>query len=288
MLFFHLGRKYVSNLRNDVSKLLISELPKLNNLKKYYNLYTDNNIYNYNNNVINEDIYIVDVNSFNLQFLIYLNSFFKNQELSAYINQLQEFNKIKRVVEFGYLFKSINSTIKLNKYMISFRNLIFQPFIEKYQVNSRMLNLYRMNYDDIEFNTIDSEITEELYVHPDFLNVVKLKHFDYVISLNKSDGIYYIVDNKVIDIKYTSGWVDIPAYRYIINIVIEFILNKQMTMKELNDKIYNYIEFASNDDFFGYEEDDISKEYKPTDIVPQQIKYLFVAKVISKFLILFK
>jgi hypothetical protein len=278
----------VSNLRYNVSKLLITDLPKLNSLKKYYNLYTENNIYNYNNNVINEDIYIIDVNSFNLQFLIYLNSFFKKSEIDTYIKKLVNLNKINRVVEFGYLFKNINSTIKLNKYMIAFRNLIFQPFIEKYQNNNRVLNLYRMNYDDIEFNTIDTEITEELYVHPEFLNVVKLKHFDYVISLNKSDGIYYIVDNKVVDIKYTSGWVDIPAYRYIINIIIEFILNKQMIINELNDKIYNYIEFASNDDFFGYEEDDISKKYKPDDIIPQQIKYLFVAKVMSKFSILFK
>jgi len=278
----------VSNLRYNVSKLLITDLPKLNSLKKYYNLYTENNIYNYNNNVINEDIYIIDVNSFNLQFLIYLNSFFKKSEIDMYINKLVNLNKINRVVEFGYLFKNINSTIKLNKYMIAFRNLIFQSFIEKYQNNNRMLNLYRMNYDDIEFNTIDTEITKELYVYPDFLNIVKLKHFDYVISLNKSDGIYYIVDNKVVDIKYTSGWVDIPAYRYIINIIIEFILNKQMIISELNNKIYNYIEFASNDDFFGYEDDDISKEYNPNDIVPQQIKYLFVAKVMSKFSILFK
>lgn len=278
----------MSNLRYNVSKLLITDLPKLNSLKKYYNLYTENNIYNYNNNVINEDIYIIDVNSFNLQFLIYLNSFFKKSEIDMYINKLVNLNKINRVVEFGYLFKNINSTIKLNKYMIAFRNLIFQSFIEKYQNNNRMLNLYRMNYDDIEFNTIDTEITKELYVYPDFLNIVKLKHFDYVISLNKSDGIYYIVDNKVVDIKYTSGWVDIPAYRYIINIIIEFILNKQMIISELNNKIYNYIEFASNDDFFGYEDDDISKEYNPNDIVPQQIKYLFVAKVMSKFSILFK
>ena len=94
--------------------------------------------------------------------------------------------------------------------------------------------------------------------------------------------------SKIIDIKYTSGWVNIPAYRFLIQNTISFILNNETTMDQLNRQISEYMEYAPNDHFFGYEDDEISKSFSPDQIIPLAIKYLFVANVMSKFSILFK
>jgi hypothetical protein len=126
-----------------------------------------------------------------------------------------------------------------------------------------------------------------MFVGKNFLDHVKFKKIDHVITLNKSDGVYYVTDNKIVDIKYTSGWVNIPIYKILLNQIINFIIDEKITIKELNLKLREIIEYTTNDNMFGYIECDISNRYKPTDHVSMNIKNLFIANTISKFTMLF-
>jgi len=279
----------MKDLRDIVCTDIVNSITKLNHLKKFYPVYENNSGFFYENNTIYDDIYSIDIRSFNLEFLRYINHFIQSENVNQYINSLNSFDKHKRVVEFGCLFKSISEhNIKLNKYMVSFRNYIFIPFFKHIYNSPKSIQLHRINYDDVEFFSITNNITTDLFIYNKFLNITKINKYDKIIVLNKKDGVYYINNNKIVDIKYTSGWVNIPAYRFFINLVIDFILNKDSHLTELNNKINEYIELASDVDFFGYEDDDISNSYKPGEVIPMAVKYLFVAKVMSKFSILFK
>lgn len=279
----------MSTLRKLTSDEVVRNIDKLDKINNYYGVYPFVSNFLYENNRIYEDIYSIDVNSFNLEFLIYINRFINSENINRYILQLNSIPKENRVVEFGLFYREISeSGIQLSKYMVSSRNIIFSNFFNILKQSPRSLQLFRINYDDIEFNTIDNDLTVDLFVNKNFVNIVKLNKYDKVIVLNKKDGVYYINDNKIKSIKYTSGWVNIPAYNHLINLVVSFILNEKMTIDILNNNILKYIEYSSNEDFFGYDDDDISKSYKPEDVIPVHVKYLFVANVMSKFSILFK
>lgn len=280
----------MDQIRFNASQDLISNISKLNKIIEYFQVYIGNTQFFYNNNTIYEDVYSVDIKSFNVQFLIYINRFINSDTIYKYINELSTLSKTKRVIEFGLFYREIsNADIVLNKYMLAVRNIIFLPFLKKYKItSSKCYQLFRFNYDDIEFSTIESNITTELFISKPFLDISKLNYYDKVIVLNRKNGVYYMKDSKIIDIKYTSGWVNIPVYRFLIQTVISFILNNDMTMDQLNHMISEYIEYAPNDHFFGYDDDEISKNFQPNQIVPMSVKYLFVANVMSKFSILFK
>jgi len=279
----------MSDLRKLASIDLVKGIYDLNKITNYYNIYPQVSDFLYENNRIYDDVYSIDVSSFNTKFLIYINRFIKSDNITKYALKLDSTAKENRVVEFGLFYREVsNADVGLSKYMVSTRNIIFYNFFNILSNSPRSLQLLRINYDDIEFKTLDDDLTVDLFVNKNFLDIVKLNKYDKVIVLNKKDGVYYINDNKISYIKYTSGWVNIPAYRYLINLVISFILDETITMDILNNKIFEYIEYSSNDDFFGYDDDDISKHYNPTDVVPTAVKYLFVANVMSKFSILFK
>jgi hypothetical protein len=170
--------------------------------------------------------------------------------------------------------------------MIGFRNIVFSPMINLITSNSKTINLFRLNYDDMEFSYIDESIYKEFFIDPAYNNVIKFKKYDKIIVLNKHDGVYYITGGKITNIKYTSGWVNIPAYNYLITLCCKFLTSDSGNMKELNDAIHKYLTFADDSDFIGYDDDDISKSITQ-GILTMNIKYLFVAKVMSKFSILF-
>jgi len=60
-----------------------------------------------------------------------------------------------------------------------------------------------------------------------------------------------------------------------------------MPINDLHIKLNEIIEYADNDQFFGFPDDPISKQYKPSDNVPPTIKNLFIANVMNKFTMLF-
>lgn len=279
-------------LRKDASFDLVQSISKLDKIKdylfKYSEDYSISSLFLYNCNTIYEDIYSIDVKSFNIQFLIYINRFIKSNKIDLYITKTQALEKEIRVIEFGLFYKEVSQLgVNLNEYMVATRNIIFTPFFKNILHSSKRLRLFRLNYDDIEISTLEDDITVDLFVTKHFLDIVKLTHFDQIIVLNKKDGVYYIRNKKIVDIKYTSGWVNIPAYRHLIQLVVSFIINDNQSIDMLNKSITEYIEYADNDDFFGYEDDEISKSYDPKEIISTNIKYLFVAQVMSKFSILF-
>ena len=51
----------------------------------------------------------------------------------------------------------------------------------------------------------------------------------------------------------------------------------------LNEQFDKILEYTSNEDIFGYEDDPISKAYKPTDMVPVNVKRLFISNVMTRF-----
>lgn len=145
-----------------------------------------------------------------------------------------------------------------------------------------------MNYDDIEFNTIDNvDSTVESFVDKHFLNDVKFKIIDYVIVLNKQNGVFYISNSKIVDIKYTSGWVNIPIYNFLLTEILKFIITPDYSMIYLQEKLNDIIEYTPNDQLFGYKDDILSNSYNATDNVPIRIKKLFIANTINKFAKLF-
>lgn len=276
-------------LRGITSTDIVTNISALDRILPYYNVYGKNSEFFYNNNTVYEDVYSVDIKSFNIQFLKYINRFICSDNINNYINYLLNLDKSKRVVEFGCLFREVSKLgIPLNKYLVATRNIFFSPFFKYLKLSPRSLTLYRLNYDDVEFSLITTDVTSDLFIHKNFISSAKLNKYSHIIVLNKRDGVYYINDGAIIDIKYTSGWVNIPAYKFLIKLVINFILNKDISIEQLNQSMVEYIELANNSDFFGYDDDPLSKSYSPNDIIPMSAKYLFIANVMSKFSILFK
>lgn len=268
-----------------IATSITNNINKLDNLIGYYDNYNCNNLFLFNNNTIYDSIFSIDVTAFNVEFLKYINSIINDNVITIYIKYLESIPKMSRVESFGMLYKNVNNTIKLNHYLIGFRNIIFKPLIDLIVSNSKTINLFRLNYDDMEFSYIDDNIYKEFFVDTMYSNVVKFKKYDKIIVLNKQDGVYYINDGKIVNIKYTSGWVNIPAYNYIITLCCNFLISNDINMKELNESIYKYITLADDSDFIGHD-DDISKSLS-SEILTLRVKYLFVAKVMSKFSILF-
>jgi hypothetical protein len=279
----------MSKNRINASNAFVSNIDKLTKIIEHFHNYNGNAQFFYSNNTIYDDVYSVDITAFNIQFLTYVNRFIQHQSITSYIQELQHLEKSNRVIEYGLFFREVvKHNIKLNQYMLAVRNIFFKPFINRITSSQKTYQLYRMNYDDIEFSTHEPDISVDLFITNHFLDVATLKHYDKVIVLTKKDGVFYVKDKKIIDIKYTSGWVNIPAYRFLINAVVMFMLSDDYDMGYLNKQITEYIEFAPNDHFFGYDDDEISKKFDPNEIVPISIRYLFVANVMSKFSILFK
>jgi hypothetical protein len=269
----------------DIGNVISNNITKLDCIKKWYFLYQDNSKFNYSYYKIYENVTTIDVNSFNIVFLKYINRFLQESIIDDYIIYNSTLDKIKRVVSFGYLYREVSShNINLSIYMIAVRNIIFSLFFKIINQSSKNILLHRINYDDIEFQSIINDIYVENFVHNNFLEHVKLKKIKHVVVLDKKDGVYYIGDdNKIIDIKYTNGWVNIPIYKTLLNEIIYFIFNKKMKLKELHEKMLEIIEYADNDDFFGYRDCQLSSRFKPTDMVPFHIKSLFISNIMSKF-----
>ncbi len=232
---------------------------------------------------------MLDVVSFNVTFLKYISSYIESVELDAFISSLENLSKSQRVVKFGLFYKELSGcNVNINPYMIGFRNKIILPFLKMYAASNRNVNLYRINYDDIEFSILDSSDSDKsTFCATDFIDGITFDKVDKVIVLNKKDGVYYVKANKLVDIKYTSGWIDIPIYYQITNAIIQYII-KGNSLQELNDTLKEIIEYADNTEFFGYEQDSLSSAYTTFDHVPLYIKYGFVAKVMSKFAMLIK
>jgi hypothetical protein len=272
----------VNDIKNNINKLDF--------LKKYYNAFPINNKFYYELYSLTSDVLTIDVNSFNANFLKLINHHINSTALSGLIDNMLNSDKQKRVVTYGLFFRDIkNAGIDLHPYMIGFRNLVLSNFLEMYGYSRRSISLYRINYDDIEFSTLNNEsFTEHQFVNEKCISIIKFKKIDHVVTLNKSDGIYYVKDGKIIDIKYTSGWVDIPIYKILLNEIIGFIVDKSnsYTISDLNDKMRDIIENSHNDLFFGYKDDKLSSKYNPTDNVPMSIKNLFISRTISKFVLL--
>lgn len=279
----------INDIRCLAAKDFCNNISNLNLLNKYYDIYPRNSDFFYEEETILNDINSIDVISFNINFLIICNNIIKSTFISEYISICNSMSKKNRVVEFGLFYKIISSNgIKLNKYMVAIRNVIFLKFFNIHSISSKSLIIKRINYDDIEFSSLDDDVSSEMYVGDRFLNIVKFEKYSHVISLNKKNGIYYINDNKIVNIKYTGGWVNVPAYRKILNHVVNFIIGNIYSLKELNEILYDYIEYANPEDFFKHEHDELSNSLEPTDFITNNIKYLFVANVLSKFSILLK
>lgn len=271
-------------LRKEAVKEITSNIHLLDNLKKYYNLYPYNSKFFYEEYTIFNDVIAIDISSFNVNFLIICNCFIKSETINKYISYCNSLIKKNRVVEFGYLYKCISvSGIELNKYMIAVRNYFFSNFFKLYTVSSKSLNIKRINYDDIEFITFDSNISPDIYINNNFLSISKFEKYDYVIVLNKRDGVFYVNGDDIVNIKYTSGWVNVPAYYKILNYVIKFIIGKIESLEELNLTLFKYIEYADQKNFFKYNYDELSNSFEATDLVTDDIKYLFIANVMNKF-----
>jgi len=240
----------------------------------------------YDNYTIYNNITSIDVSSFNLNFLIFINPYVK-YTLSPFIDKLSILDKQTRVIKFGLLFRELNSVgLNIRDYLVSFRNLIFSNFFDSFSYSQKSIILYRMNFDDIEFFSINKNSTAEPFVGENFLNIVKYNNISNVIVLNRNDGIFYINDNKIIDIKYTSGWVNIPVYRILLTKVVNFVLDKNKTLEELNKEMLDIIDNMPPEDMFGYDECQISKAFKSTDITPRAVKNLFISNIMSKFVML--
>lgn len=269
----------INDIKNNLHKIdwLLEYLPlNRNSSQFFYDCYT-----------VYHDILSIDVNTFNLNFLKFINSYLNNI-LEDFINSLEKADKQTRVVNFGLFLKRLNeNNIFIRDYMVSFRNCVFKNFFEDMSYSSRSLQLYRLNFDDVEFSRVSKLFCSvENYVNKDFINIVKLKKFDHVIVLNKTDGVFYVKDDKIVDIKYTSGWVNIPIYRLLLNKLVNFIIYNKITIQDLNKSLYDILEHTANEHMFGYSDCPISKEFTPTDIVPFSVKGLFLANIMSKFAML--
>ena len=275
----------INDIREASAVEFINNISRLNIFKKYYNIYPKNSDFFYEEETVLNDINSIDIISFNINFLVACNNIIKSNIIAEYISVCNSIvSKEKRVVEFGLFYKRLTcNNIKLNRYMVAVRNVFFLEFFKLYELSSKSLIIKRMNYDDIEFSTLDNNVSAEMYVSDRFLKITKFKNYEYVIVLNKKNGVYYINDNKIVNIKYTGGWVNIPAYRKILNYVVNFIIGNINSLKELNEIIFDYIEYAAPDDFFKYEQDSLSNSLEPTDLITNNIKYLFVANIMTKF-----
>jgi hypothetical protein len=271
-------------LRSKASQSFICNVNKLYKVKKYLSLYEKSSDYFYEDNLILNDVISIDINSFNMNFLKLCNLVLKENNLDLYINYCSSLSKKERVVEFGLFYKDVSDNgIILSEYMISVRNFLFNKFLNLLNSNSRSLSLKRINFDDVEFIYSDNEVNLNDFIIDKYLHIAKINIYDYVIVLNKVNGIFYVKDGNVVDIKYTSGWVNIPAYFYLLTYVIKYIIGEVKTLNELNKLIMEYVKYADNSDFFGYDDDELSKSFNPNDFVYDNVKYLFVANVMSKF-----
>jgi len=274
----------INDIREASAKEFINNISCLNLLKKYYNIYPKNSDFFYEEESVLNDINSIDIISFNVNFLIACNNIIKSNIIDEYISICNSMSKQKRVVEFGLFYKRLLcNNIKLNRYMVAIRNVFFLNFFKLHKMSTKSLIIKRMNYDDIEFSTLDTNVSAEMYVSDRFLKITKYKKYDHVIVLNKKNGVYYLNDNKIVNIKYTGGWVNIPAYRKILNYVVNFIIGNINSLKELNEILYDYVEYADPTDFFRYEHDKLSNSLDPTDLITNNIKYLFVANIMTKF-----
>jgi hypothetical protein len=279
----------INNIRKAAAEAFSGNIRSLDLLKKYYDIYPKNSSFLYEEGIVLNDINSIDIVSFNVNFLIVCNNIIKSSVISEYILILDSMQKENRVVEFGLFYKRLTlDNLKLNRYMVAVRNVFFLKFFKMHEMSTKSLILKRVNYDDIEFTATDGDISPEIYVADRFLKIIKFKKYEHVIVLNKRNGVYYLNDNKIINIKYTGGWVNIPAYRKILNHVVNFIIGNIGSLKELNEILYDFIEYAPAEYFFKYEQDKLSNSLEPTDLITNNIKYLFVANVMAKFSTLLK
>ena len=261
----------MNNVRNNAVHDFVNNVKLLSNLKYYYEILND--------------VISIDVKSFNSNFLNIINTKIKSNNITKFILDIESKEKKERNIEFGLFFKEVSKyNINLNNYIIAIRNLIFNNFFDIFNVSKKSLQLKRMNYDDIEVISTNNSINKSNFVNYKYLDITKIVKYDYVIVLNKRDGIYYIKDNKILNIKYTSAWVNIPAYYDIVSYVINFLIGNIKTIKDLNERLYNYIEYADNSNFFKYEYDELSSKFEPSDLITADVKYLFIANVMTKFL----
>mgnify|MGYP006935332397 CR=1 FL=1 len=273
----------------DVANAIQNKIGAISFLEKWHQSFPINNKFYYDYYNVYNNIITIDVKSFNMIFLKYINLHMQEPIINEFIKYVQALPKNKRVVLFGLLFREVgNRGILLNPYMIAVRNICLCHFLRLYKESQRNVKLHRINYDDIEFDILNSSsFNTESFVHERFLPHVTFNVIDHIIVLNKKDGVYYISGNKILDIKYTSGWVNIPIYKTLLTEILRFVIQPNMTMKELHFKLNEIIEYTGNDQFFGYEDCRISKQYKPDDSVPFSVKNLFIANTMSKFTMLF-
>jgi hypothetical protein len=264
-----------------------NNLSKIDGLLKYCNIYNQTNKFFYEFYSITPNIISIDVITFNLNFLKFINKYIKSNHILKFIDLLENSNKHVRVVKYGILFKALTEIgVNIKEYMFGYRNLIFKNFFSLYSYSSRNIQLYRINYDDIEFSSLSGGGVNDFVDHH-FIDIVKFNIVDYIITLNKSDGVFYIKDKKIIDIKYTSGWVNIPIYKMLLTEIVLFLIDGNITMKMLNDRLSEIVEYTSNDKIFGYQDCNISNKFAPDDNVPSIVKNMFIANTLSKFIMLF-
>ncbi len=273
----------------NIASAIQNKIGAISFLEKWHQSFPINNKFYYDYYTVYNNIITIDVKSFNMIFLKYINLHMKSLALKEFINYAEQLPKDKRVVMFGLLFRELsNKEIHLNPYMIAVRNICLNHFLRLHKESQKNVKLHRINYDDIEFDILNSAaFNVESFVHERFLPHVKFNIIDHIVVLNKKDGVYYISENKILDIKYTSGWVNVPIYKTLLTEILKFVIDPNLSMKELHHKLNEIIEYTGNDQFFGYEDCRISKQYKPDDNVPFSVKNLFIANTMSKFTMLF-
>lgn len=276
--------------KKQCADIIFNDLHKLEVLLKYYNVYTDNSKFYYNNNFLYQNVYSIDVSSFNVVFLMTVNNIIKNEYLAYVINILQSLDKVDRIKQYGLILRHLkyDYNINLSQHLIGLRNYIFLPFFEYYKNSVKGTKILRINYDDMEFLSLVDQSDITSFINKKYNEYIKINIFPYVISLSKTNGIYYTNnDGFILKSKYCTNWVDIPVNHNLLNTISMFIINGDMSIVDLNQKLLDIIIYSTDEDFF-IDDELLFQKYKKGDNIPFKYRKIFLSNIMSKFSPLFR
>lgn len=239
----------------------------------YYNIYPVPSGYWYEPFKIYKNIKELDVSKFNILWLKEYPSYKK------YAEKLVKLPKSERIILFGKFIKTFPEDIRKEIYkdFVGFRNYIFEYFFLQ-----STKKIFRINYDDIHFSDLSTNLIKERYTKKEYLNNVKFNFYDYVVSLEKGKGLYLISlsNNQVIE-KY-SNFFDYPVLKDLITALLISIVKKE-SLLNIQEKIINKLSLYTSNEKFKNSENKYIDERFNDDTPLSELKYFYYQKVFKTF-----
>lgn len=237
----------------------------------YYSLYPVSSGYWYKPFLFYKNVKEIDIKSFNV---VWLSQY---SEYKSLANELSTLNKHDRVVLFGKFIKSFPENIRKEIYkdMIGFRNFIFNKLL-----SLSTIQIYRINYDDVSF--IDSFIQEDLsiYIEKEFIANAKIKTFDYVLSLEKSKGLYLITKEEIYE-KY-SNFFRFKVMKELIKTLLTSLIKKE-SYKVIQEKMLYVISIYNDINDYKDEDGNFLEDSIKNATLLEEIKHFYYTKTFQYF-----